>query len=159
HDFNNVLTAILGSLELLQRRTAGDPRVAMLTTNAMQAARRGAALTQRMLAFARHQELETSDVDLAKLTENMREMLDRSLGAYVTLMTDLPPTLPLVRADPSQVEMALLNLALNARDAMPNGGPITIYARSERLDPDNRLGVEPGAYIGLSVRDQGSGMD
>jgi CheY-like chemotaxis protein len=86
-------------------------------------------------------------------------MLDRSLGSYTTLVIDMPTTLPLVRADATQLEMALLNLALNARDAMPNGGPITITARPESFQPGNQLGLAPGLYVGLSVRDKGIGMD
>ncbi len=159
HDFNNVLAAIIGSLELIQRRSRDDPRLSLLVANAMQAARRGASLTQRMLAFARRQELEPTDVDLRLLVDGMREMLDRSLGAYATLAIDLPPALPAVRVDEGQVEMALLNLALNARDAMPTGGPIAITARPESLAIDNRLGLAPGLYVGLSVRDEGTGMD
>ncbi|MFI5032811.1 MAG: PAS domain S-box protein [Reyranellales bacterium] len=161
HDFNNVLAAVIGSLELIQRRnrSAGDERTSLLVANAMQAARRGAQLTLRMLAFARRQELEPTDVDLRQLVEGMREMLDRSLGAYATLVIDLPTNLPPVRVDEGQVEMALLNLALNARDAMPTGGPIAIVARLEDFLPDNSLGLKPGRYVGLSVRDTGVGMD
>jgi PAS domain S-box-containing protein len=161
HDFNNVLAAVIGSLELIQRRnrSTSDERTSLLVANAMQAARRGAQLTQRMLAFARRQELEPTDVDLRQLVEGMREMLDRSLGAYATLDIDLPTNLPPVRVDEGQVEMALLNLALNARDAMPTGGPISISARLEEFLLGNSLRLAPGGYVGLSVRDAGVGMD
>jgi CheY-like chemotaxis protein len=131
----------------------------MLAANAMQAARRGASLTQRMLAFARRQELTPADVDLRRLIDGLREMLDRSLGSYATLVIDVPPALPHVRADQGQLEMALLNLALNARDAMPAGGPIAITARPAALEAENGLRLPPGGYVGLSVRDRGVGMD
>jgi PAS domain S-box-containing protein len=159
HDFNNVLAAVIGSLELIQRGTGGDARLATLAANAMQAARRGASLTQRMLAFARGQELTPIDVDLRRLIDGLREMLDRSLGSYATLVIDMPFALPHVRADQGQLEMALLNLALNARDAMPGGGPIAITARPVSLVAGNGLNLPAGGYVGLSVRDRGVGMD
>jgi PAS domain S-box-containing protein len=159
HDFNNVLTAILGSLELVQRDVPSESRAGLLLANAMQAARRGASLTRRMLAFARHQDLEPTNVDLRRLIENMRDMLDRSLGAYATLVIDTPARVPMVRADHGQLEMALLNLALNARDAMPGGGPIAIATSAHEIKTPNELGLDPGAYVALSVRDEGVGMD
>jgi CheY-like chemotaxis protein len=123
----------------------------------MQAAQRGATLAKRMLAFARRQELETTSVDLRDLVESMREMLDRSLGASATLVLETS-WVPAVRADAGQVEMALLNLALNARDAMPNGGSIAITTRPTVFAEENGLGLKPGPYVGLSVRDEGMGM-
>ena len=157
HDFNNVLAAVIGSLELIQRGAESGSRTALLAANAMQAAQRGATLAKRMLAFARRQELETTSVDLRDLVESMREMLDRSLGASATLVLETS-WVPAVRADAGQVEMALLNLALNARDAMPNGGSITIATRPTVFAEENGLGLKAGPYVGLSVRDEGMGM-
>ena len=159
HDFNNLLTAVLGSLELVQRRIGDDPRVAPLVANAMQAARRGATLTQRMLAFARRQDLKPETIDIPSLVAGMTDLLDRSLGSNITIMTRFPPTMRLVLADRNQLEMALLNLAVNARDAMPGGGSITIEAREQELLPSNALGLAGGPYAVLSIVDHGEGMD
>src|SRR6266851_2075803 len=133
HDFNNLLTAVLGSLELVQRRIGDDPKVAPLVANAMQAAQRGASLTQRMLAFARRQDLKPEAIDIPSLVSGMTDLLDRSLGSNITIVTRFPPTMGPVLADRNQLEMALLNLAVNARDAMPVGGTITIEAREREL--------------------------
>jgi signal transduction histidine kinase len=159
HDFNNLLTAVLGSLELVERRIGDDPRVAPLVTNAMQAARRGATLTQRMLAFARRQDLKPESIDIPSLVSGMTDLLDRSLGSNITIVTRLPPTMGPVLADRNQLEMALLNLAVNARDAMPGGGTITIEAREQELAPVNALALDGGPYAVLSIIDHGEGMD
>ena len=128
HDFNNLLTAVLGSLELVQRRIGDDPRVAPLVANAVQAARRGAVLTQRMLAFARRQALNPEAVTIPALVSDMTDMLDRSLGSNITIVVRFPPAMDAVLVDRNQLEMAVMNLAFNARDAMPRGGAITIEA-------------------------------
>ena len=158
HDFNNLLTVVLGSLDLLRRYLPNDdPRITRLLDNALQGAQRGAGLTQRMLAFARRQELDLRPVDLTELTRGMRDLLQRSLGPQIAIETRFPPALENVRADPQQLEMAMLNLAINARDAMPAGGILTIAARNESAVGDDRL--RPGRYVRLSLRDTGEGMD
>jgi PAS domain S-box-containing protein len=161
HDFNNLLSAIVGSLELLGRRLPpGDARALQLLDNAMQATRRGTSLTQRMLAFARRQELELVAVDLAALVRGgMANLLQRSLGPQISLSLHFPDRLPNVLADPNQLELALLNLAVNARDAMPEGGPLLIAGELERVEAGHRTGLAPGAYVRLGVTDRGQGMD
>jgi PAS domain S-box-containing protein len=156
HDFNNLLMAIQGSLELLQRRLPGqDPKVAALVDNALQGARRGAALTQRMLAFARRQELRLAPLDVHDVVRQMTNLLQSSLGPLVRIETNFPPELPKVIADANQLELALMNLAINGRDAMPNGGTITIGAVKQAEAP----GLQAGNYVCVSVTDTGSGMD
>lgn len=159
HDFNNLLMVILGSLELVGKRLPDDPRVASLIGNATQAAQRGTALTQRMLAFARRQDLDLSPVDALVLVRGMTDLLQRSLGPSVSVETRFPPQLGVVRADANQLEMALLNLAVNARDAMPDGGLITIGAREEKVMAGSTNGLKAGRYVCLSVADTGEGMD
>jgi PAS domain S-box-containing protein len=158
HDFNNLLAVVLGSLSLAQRRLKDGTDVSGLIDNAVKAAERGAALTQRMLAFARKQELSLEAVDLSDLVRGMAELLQRTIGPGVAIDTRFPLILPPVRADARQLELALINLAVNARDAMPNGGTITISARRESL-VSAEDGLEPGDYVRLSVIDQGEGMD
>ena len=156
HDFNNLLMAIQGSLELLRRRLPGDdPKVAQLIDNALQGAQRGAALTQRMLAFARRQELKLAPLDVRDVVQRMTNLLQSSLGPSIRIETQFPARIPKVNADANQLELAILNLAINGRDAMPKGGTITIGA-SERAGVP---GLQPGHYLGLSVSDCGIGMD
>jgi PAS domain S-box-containing protein len=156
HDFNNLLMAIQGSLELLQRRLPGDdPKVAQLIDNALQGSRRGAALTQRMLAFARRQELKLIPLDVRDVVQQMTNLLQSSLGPSVRVETHFPLELPKVIADANQLELALLNLAINGRDAMPKGGTITICA-TKRADAP---GLKAGNYVCVSVTDTGTGMD
>jgi PAS domain S-box-containing protein len=158
HDFNNLLTVVLGSLDLLRRYLPNDdPRITRLLDNALQGAQRGATLTQRMLAFARRQELDLRPVDLVELTRGMRDLLQRSLGPQIAIETRFPLALDAVMADPNQLETALLNLAVNARDAMPAGGILTIAARNEATAGDANL--RPGRYVRLTLRDVGEGMD
>ena len=157
HDFNNLLMAVLGSLELLRNRIPADPKVMRLLDNAIQAAQRGAGLTQRMLAFARRQELKPVAVDVVGLVRGMTDLLHSSLGATAQIVTDFPAGLSKILADPNQLELAILNLAVNARDAMPKGGSIVITAREENVAgaPD----LKDGRYVCLSVADDGCGMD
>lgn len=159
HDFNNLLMVILGSLELVGRRLPDDERIATLISNATQAAQRGAALTQRMLAFARRQDLDLRPVDVPDLVGGMTDLLQRSLGPSVSIETHFPPKLNLVHADANQLEMALLNLAVNARDAMPGGGSIVIAAREEIVKGRSQGRLKAGRYVCLSVKDNGEGMD
>ncbi|MBZ9605250.1 hybrid sensor histidine kinase/response regulator [Phyllobacterium chamaecytisi] len=158
HDFNNLLMAILGSLELLRRRLPDDRKTLALLDNAMQGAQRGATLTKRMLAFARRQKLHLEPVDVPALVRGMADLLERSLGSTVVVETLFPLSLAKVQTDPNQLELALLNLAVNARDAMPNGGTISIAARTAKIT-DAHSELSPGDYICLSVNDEGEGMD
>jgi len=157
HDFNNLLMAVLGSLELLRKRLPADPKMMRLIDNAIQGAQRGAALTQRMLAFARRQELKLAQIDVADLVCGMMDLLHSSLGAMVQIQTDIRPGLRKVMVDPNQLELAILNLAVNARDAMPDGGSIFIAAREEKVA--NAPDLKAGRYVCLSVTDEGCGMD
>ena len=158
HDFNNLLMAIQGSLELLQRRLPkDDPKIAQLLENAVQGAQRGAALTQRMLAFARRQELKLVALDVPELVEGMTELLHSSLGASIHIDTHFPEKLPKAFADPHQLELALLNLAMNARDAMAKGGAIVIGATERTMT--EAPGLRSGHYICVTVTDSGTGMD
>jgi len=156
HDFNNLLMAVLGSLELLRKRLPDDPQMLRLLDNAVLGAKRGATLTQRMLAFARRQELDAQPIDLAGLVTGMSELLERSLGSEIQLKIEMPPDLPPVRADENQLELALLNLSVNARDAMPNGGVIRIRGGTAQAREGD--GLAPGLYLRLTVEDSGEGM-
>jgi len=159
HDFNNLLMAVMGSLELMRKRLPDDPKLHALLENAMQGARRGSTLTQRMLAFARRQDLVQTAVDIPGLIRGMTELLQRSLGPTIDIQTQFPLVIAPALTDSNQLEMALLNLAVNARDAMPDGGRIVIAAREESVSEENRLALAPGHYICLSVEDSGTGMD
>jgi PAS domain S-box-containing protein len=159
HDFNNLLMAILGNLDLLRKHIPRDTRAARLIDGALQGAKRGAALTQRLLAFARRQDLKVGPVDMAALLGGMMDLLERSIGptieTRVTVAEDLPPAL----ADANQVEMALLNLALNAKDAMAEGGRLEIALDRATASAGESDGLAPGSYLRLSVADNGHGMD
>ncbi|SMF08212.1 PAS domain S-box-containing protein [Xaviernesmea oryzae] len=158
HDFNNLLMAILGSLEILKKRLPNDPALVPLLDNAIQGAERGAALTQRMLAFSRRQELNMQAVDTATLINGMMDFVRRSLGGETRIETRFPDGLPSVVTDPVQLETALLNLVVNARDAMTNGGLITVGAK-EYVAEEGAEKLKPGRYVRLSVSDTGEGMD
>jgi signal transduction histidine kinase/ActR/RegA family two-component response regulator len=161
HDFNNLLMAVLGSLALLEKRLgAEDQHSRRLLQNAVQGAQRGAALTQRLLAFSRRQELKPESVDIEHLVSGMEELLKRALGHGIELKLNFPGGLPPLLADANQLELALLNLALNARDAMPAGGRLMIAAAAETKTlggPDSRLAA--GDYLRISIVDTGVGMD
>ena len=159
HDFNNLLMAIMSSMTLLRRRVPDDPALHRLIDNALQGTERGAALTQRMLAFARRQDLVAERLDVPDLVRNIAELVQRTMGPAWPLELLFPAGLSTVLADPNQLEMALLNLAVNARDAMADGGLIRIAAEQRQLPDGQVRSVEPGIYIGLSVIDHGHGMD
>ena len=159
HDFSNLLMAISGSLELLRKHLPDDRRMLGLVENAIQASKRGISLTQRMLAFARRQELKLEAVDLVALVNGMQELLERSVGPLVRIDTRFTGQISCVFADSNQLETALLNLALNARDAMPSGGTITISAEEVRVTAGHPTQLSPGHYTRLSVSDTGHGMD
>ena len=161
HDFNNLLAIIRGNLELLSEDMAGDSKLQKRIETVMAAADRGGALTQRLLAFARKQPLEPQTSNLNRLVVDMNDLLSRSLPATIALDANLADDLWLCAIDQNGFESALLNLVLNARDAMPAGGKISIVTSNTRLDhaytaslPD----VKPGQYVMLSVSDNGSGM-
>jgi PAS domain S-box-containing protein len=159
HDFNNLLMAVLSSLELLRKRLPNDSKQMELLENAIQGAQRGASLTRRMLAFARQQELKKEPIDIPSLIRGMTELVRRALGPAVDVETHFPLMAQPVLADRNQLEMALLNLAVNARDAMPDGGTIDIALREKTIQVDNIHNLQPGRYVCLSVRDDGVGMD
>jgi len=150
HDFNNILAAILGSLSLAQRRLAEGADVTRFLDNAAQAAQRGATLTQRMLAFARKQELEIEPIDVVETVHEMAELLRRTIGPGLSLRSSFALGLPPVLADRAQLELALINLVVNARDALPGGGEVVVGAE---------LPAEPGDFVCVSVTDHGEGMD
>jgi signal transduction histidine kinase/CheY-like chemotaxis protein len=156
HDFNNLLMAVMGNLDLLRKRLPADPRLHRLIDGALQGAERGASLTQRLLAFARQQDLRAVPIDLGALIRGMSDLLQRSLGPRVVLRLDIPEKLPPARIDANQLELAVLNLAINARDAMPDGGSINIKVAEYQATSDPAL--KPGGYLKLSVIDTGTGM-
>jgi PAS domain S-box-containing protein len=158
HDFNNLLTAVLGSLELLRKRLPDDPKSIALLENAAQGAQRGTSLTKRMLAFARNYELNKEVIGVPELVRGMTDLLQRSLGPSFNLETRFPLSLKPVEVDANQLELALLNLALNARDAMPDGGDIILAAREENVAAAHS-GLKAGKYIRVRVSDTGEGMD
>jgi len=159
HDFNNLLMAVLSSLDLLRRRIPDDAITQRLLDNAVQGAERGATLTQRMLAFARRQDLKVGKVDVSQLLSGMGDLVQRSIGPEWPISANLPFGLPRVRADANQLEMALLNLIVNARDAVPSGGPIIVSATREDVINGRAVKLAPGRYVRLVVADQGIGMD
>ncbi|MBY4590602.1 MULTISPECIES: hybrid sensor histidine kinase/response regulator [Rhizobium] len=158
HDFNNLLMAVLGSLEILKKRMPQDRSLTSLVDNAMQGAQRGAALTQRMLAFSRRQELHMEPIDVSGLVRGMMDMLSRSLGPLTRIETSFPIRLPTILTDPNQLEMAILNLVVNARDAMPSGGRILLRAAEESVPP-GKGPLPSGRYVRIAVIDDGEGMD
>jgi PAS domain S-box-containing protein len=158
HDFNNLLSPIIGGLDLLQRRGVGDERDRRTIAAALQAAERAKTLVQRLLAFARRQPLQPTPIDAARLVEGMAELIASTAGPRIRVVLDCPPALPACRVDPNQIEMALLNLSVNARDAMPDGGVLTI-ALDAVAAAEGQADLAPGDYVRLSVSDTGCGMD
>jgi len=165
HDFNNLLTVIIGNLDALQRHLrepAPDiERLKRSADNAMRGARRGASLTQRLLAFSRQQPLEPRPVDVGRLIAGMSDLLRRTLGEQIAIETALSGGLWQAEVDPNQLENAILNLAVNARDAMPDGGKLTLETANVFLDHAYAAGqseVVPGQYVQLAISDSGTGM-
>ncbi|SLN67415.1 Blue-light-activated protein [Roseovarius gaetbuli] len=160
HDFNNLLTVIIGNLELLEMNLGDFPKKDLLQ-EALEASDLGAKLTAQLLAFSRKQTLESETVPLNDLVRSVQPLLKRTLGDDISVETDLADDLKLTLTDPGQIENAILNLAINARDAMPNGGTLTIETKNVTLDVDyaaTQVDVEPGDYVALSVTDTGTGM-
>jgi signal transduction histidine kinase/ActR/RegA family two-component response regulator len=179
HDFNNLLMAVLGSLALLEKRLPEDPQTRRLLQNAIQGADRGKALTQRLLAFSRRQDLKPEAVDFAQLVHGMEELLKRAVGHGIEFSSEFSKDLPPVLVDANQLELALLNVALNARDAMQGGGSVKITAQADTVGlpvASNRrraangsgksfsgtvgeTSLPPGEYVRITVVDTGVGMD
>ncbi|WP_159756698.1 ATP-binding protein [Sphingomonas sp. 8AM] len=159
HDFNNLLTPIIGALDLLLRKGLGNERERRMIDGALQSADRAKTLVQRLLAFARRQPLQPVAVDIAGLIQGMADLIGSTVGPTIALHVDTTAELPSARADTNQLEMALLNLAVNARDAMPDGGTLTVKAERCVVAPHEKTEVPVGRYICLSVADTGSGMD
>jgi nitrogen-specific signal transduction histidine kinase/ActR/RegA family two-component response regulator len=160
HDFNNLLTIVLGNLELLAPKLSGEDERALLN-RAADAAQMGARLTSRLLSFARRRRLAPATLNLNDLVLGLAELLKRSLGERVTLTTVLAGALWPTRADPSEVENAVLNLAINARDAMPQGGKLVIETQNVTIDAElaGQLELSAGDHVRISVTDTGTGMD
>jgi signal transduction histidine kinase/ActR/RegA family two-component response regulator len=179
HDFNNLLMAVLGSLTLLEKRLPEDPQTRRLLQNAIQGADRGKALTQRLLAFSRRQQLKPQAVDLDLLVRGMEELLKRAVGHGIEFSSEFPDDLPPVLVDANQLELALLNVALNARDAMADGGTVKITAAAHTVgspatsnsrrvsngstkpasDAVDGAALPPGDYVRITIVDTGIGMD
>jgi PAS domain S-box-containing protein len=161
HDFNNLLTVVLGSLQILASELRDHPTAPELIEAATKAARRGAELNRTLLAFSRRQRLAPAAVAVKDLIEGMAGMLDRTLGEHIQVMVHSRANLPAAMADPAQLETALLNLAVNARDAMGDGGTLTIETASTYLDEHYaslEADVRPGPYVLIAVSDTGTGM-
>jgi nitrogen-specific signal transduction histidine kinase/CheY-like chemotaxis protein len=159
HDFNNLLTPIVGALDMLQSRGVGGEREQRLIAAAAQSAERAKTLVQRLLAFARRQPLQTTAVDVGKVVRGMADLVASTTGPQVRVVVDVAEDLPPAKADPNQLEMALLNLAVNARDAMPGGGTLRISASAETVQAGADGTLQAGRYVRLSVADTGVGMD
>lgn len=160
HDFNNLLAALISSLQLLEKRLPADPQAKRLLANALNAAERGASLTQRMLTFARRQDLKPEIVEIPQLLTGMTDLIQRSIGPLVNIETTTAGTRTTARVDPTQLELAIFNLALNARDAMPNGGTLRIEIADEVVSDAKEVDdLAAGRYVRITVADTGAGMD
>jgi PAS domain S-box-containing protein len=159
HDFNNLLMPIIAGLDLLQRRGAEGERGRRWISGALQSAERARTLVHRLLAFARRQPLQPQPVDVGALIRGMAELVDSTTGPQIKVLVDVAEDLPAARADPNQLEMAILNLSVNARDAMEGGGTLRISADAQTAEPGKAGQLAPGAYVRISVADTGCGMD
>ncbi|MDQ3125820.1 MAG: PAS domain S-box protein [Pseudomonadota bacterium] len=159
HDFNNLLTPILGALDMLERKGIGGDREQRLIAGALQSAERARTLVQRLLAFARRQPLQATAVDVGELISGMADLVSSTIGPQIKVLVEIEPGLPPAQADPNQLEMALLNLAVNARDAMAEVGVLRLTADLAEVSRRDAGGLPPGRYIRVSVADTGTGMD
>lgn len=159
HDFNNLLTPILGVLDRLHQKGMGDERDQRLVAGALQSAERARTLVQRLLSFARRQPLQPVPTDVAELARGMIQLISSTIGGHIEVLLEVEPALPAALADPNQLEMALLNLSVNARDAMPHGGTLRISVTETSVEPDVPGDLSPGTYVCLRVSDTGIGMD
>lgn len=157
HDFNNLLTPVIGNLDLLRNRLPPDDPSQRLIDAGLQAASRAATLVQRLLAFARRQDLRVRSVNVASLLDGMEDLIRRSLDPAIEVHVSCAPNLPPAWVDANQLELAILNLAINARDAMPRGGKLTVEADAAEADESGSL--RTGGYVRVTVRDNGTGMD
>ena len=158
HDFNNLLTPIIGGLDLISRRLTFDEKTGRLISGAIKSADRACVLVQRLLAFARRQHLDTRAVDVRELVFGLSDLIGQSLGPAIELQVEMDADLPPAKADPNQLEVALLNLAVNSRDAMPGGGKLSISAKTVTVHSGESDELTPGLYVCLKVADTGTGM-
>jgi PAS domain S-box-containing protein len=158
HDFNNLLTPIVGALDILRSKDL-DARSLRLVEGALTSAERARTLIARLLSFARRQRLESRDISARRLLVGITDLIVRSVGPSMRVQIEPPDAQLVARVDPNQLELALLNLVVNARDAMPDGGTITLKAVEDMVDGSNVFGLDPGTYIRFSVEDTGTGMD
>jgi signal transduction histidine kinase len=161
HDFNNLLNIIQGNLELVLERVSSDPELHTMTREALRAVDRGSGLTRQLLAYSRRQPLAPVELSLNALVAGLATLLRRTLGEAIQITTRLPGSLWMTRIDPNQLENALINLAVNARDAMPSGGALLIEGQNVALDQaqaEQLVDVAPGRYVCLAVTDSGIGM-
>lgn len=159
HDFNNLLTPIVGSLDLLHRRGVGSDRERKLIEGAIKSADRARMLVQRLLAFARRQPLQAKAIDLDALVRDMHDLIVSTCGPRVRVVLEIDSDIPKANADANQMEMALLNLVVNARDAMPDGGTLTVSLQRDRLDAESAADLATREVVRLTVADTGRGMD
>ena len=158
HDFNNLLAAVLGGLDLIERRVTLEEEQRKILSMTRRAAEQGSELVRRLLAFARRQQLAPSEIDIGRLSTAVTDLLAHTLGGLVQLEWRSPPRIWRAYADSAQLELALMNLIINARDAMPQGGAITVAGRNARAEPGNALGLPAGDYVVLAVSDSGAGI-
>jgi PAS domain S-box-containing protein len=158
HDFNNLLMAVLGSLDLASRRAPDDPRLNRLLQNATYAAERGASLTQRLLSFSRQRDLSLRAVNVNEVVNDMNDLLSRTLGGVVRIDKKLSSNVWPAIVDPDQLELAILNLCINARDAMPDGGMISLSTRNTSVDENAIAELPAGDYVVIAVADEGGGI-
>src|SRR5206468_6884358 len=158
HDFNNLLAAMLGGLDLIERRVPLEEEQRRILGMTRRAAEQGSELVRRLLAFARRQQLAPSEIDIGRLSGSVTDLLAHTLGGLVQLEWRSPARIWRAYADSAQLELALMNLIINARDAMPQGGTILVSGRNARAEADNRLGLPAGDYVVLAVADSGAGI-
>jgi signal transduction histidine kinase/CheY-like chemotaxis protein len=159
HDFNNLLTVVIGNLSLARGRVAADPALVRLLEGALQSAERGVGLIQRLLGFARRQRLDPRSIDVHGLVAGIDPLLRQTLGQSIDLVIAASADLAPAQVDANQLELAILNLAINARDAMPGGGSLRIGLENRRSDRAAPPEVKPGDYVAISIADTGTGMD
>ncbi|HKT16133.1 MAG TPA: ATP-binding protein [Allosphingosinicella sp.] len=159
HDFNNLLSPIIGGLDLIRRRGFEGERSERLIEGALASAERARVLVQRLLAFARRQPLQPAAVNIGELLKGMAELVASTSGPRIKVACEVAADLPAARADANQLEMAILNLAVNARDAMPDGGQLTISAGTDQVTGTDERKLSPGRYVMIAVADTGVGMD
>jgi signal transduction histidine kinase len=159
HNFNNILTAVLGGVELVLRRLPENPNITPLLQGAIESAQRGVSLTRRMMAFGRRQDLKPELIVLQTLIQSMMDVIQQTLGSEVSIDTNFPETPVATHVDVDQLELAVINLIMNARDSMPDGGSAVITILPESTDTTDVINACAGRFVCLSVADTGEGMD